>query len=385
MILKMKQLMSQRINANRFLVILIVLSFFSCKTETKEAAIAAVSKSVLGLLEHKDTLMNYDIGLKKLSDYNFFKQPLKNLEPIDENVIVYEMNSPLFTDYASKQRFIALPKGTQINYTSEGVLDFPKGTILIKNFYYQDSELKTENNDVIIETRLLISNKETGEWTALPYIWNEEQTEAYLYILGKDLELDIDIAGQSTRNLKFKYSVPNTNMCKNCHVKDQVLVPLGPTARQLNRNNIFHNSEVNQLSYLNDQEKMVGLETINAAPKIPDYHNQEFSLDQRARAYLDVNCAHCHQEGGSAKTSGLHLSYEETDMYRLGLNKAPVAAGHGSGNLSFGIVAGKPEASILLYRMMHLEPDIVMPEIGKNTLHEEGIKLIEEWINSLSN
>ena len=95
----MKQLMSQRINANRFLVILIVLSSFSCKTETKEAAIAAVSKSVLGLLEHKDTLMNYDIGLKKLSDYNFFKQPLKNLEPIDENVIVYEMNSPLFNPH----------------------------------------------------------------------------------------------------------------------------------------------------------------------------------------------------------------------------------------------------------------------------------------------
>ena len=377
--------MSQHINVSRFLVILIALSSFSCKTETKEAEMATVSKSVLGLLEPKDTLMDYDIGLKKLSEYNFFKLPLKNLEPIDENIVPYEMNSPLFTDYASKKRFIALPKGTQINYTSEGVLDFPKGTILIKNFYYQDRELKTENGDVLIETRLLISDKQTGEWTALPYIWNEEQTEAYLYILGKDLELDIDIAGQSDRNLNFTYSVPNTNMCKNCHVKDQVLVPLGPTARQLNRANNLYNSVVNQLLYLKDQEKMVGLETINAAPKIPDYHNQEFSIDQRARAYLDVNCAHCHQEGGSAKTSGLHLSYEETDMYRLGLNKAPVAAGHGSGNLSFGIVAGKPEASILLHRMKHLEPDIVMPEIGKNTLHEEGIKLIEEWITTLSN
>ncbi len=385
MILKMKQLMSQRINVSRFLAILIALSSFSCKTEIKEVEIATVSKSVLGLLEPKDTLMNYDIGLKKLSEYNFFKQPLKNLEPIDENIIPYEMNSPLFTDYASKQRFIALPEETQIKYTSQGVLDFPKGTILIKNFYYQDNELTTGNGDVIIETRLLISDKETGEWTALPYIWNEEQTEAYLYILGKDLELDIDIAGKSDRNLKFTYSVPNTNMCKNCHVKNKVLVPLGPTARQLNRNNNFHNSEVNQLSYLKDQEKMVGLGAIDTAPKIPYYHNQEFSLDERARAYLDVNCAHCHQEGGSAKTSGLHLSYEETDMYRLGLNKAPVAAGQGSGNLSFGIVAGKPEASILLYRMKHLEPEIVMPEIGKNTLHEEGIKLIEEWITSLSN
>lgn len=376
--------MFRYMNVNKLLPVLLIISVFACKEESKEVDIAVVSKSVSGLLMPSDTLNTYDIGLKKLSDYNFFKHPLKELTPINENVIPYEMNSPLFTDYASKQRFISLPEGASITYTSEGVLDFPKGTVLIKNFYYRDIELQTEDQDIIIETRLLISDKETGVWTALPYVWNEEQTEAYLYILGKDLELSIDIEGNAERNLKFTYSVPNSNMCKNCHVKDKGVVPLGPTARQLNRNNLFNGNEENQLVFLKDHDRLIGLAAAMDIPRLPDYSNDvSASLDKRARAYLDVNCAHCHQEGGSAKTSGLHLTYQEADMYRLGLNKPPVAAGQGSGNLSFGIVAGKPEASILLYRMKHLEPDVVMPEIGKNTLHEEGIKLIEDWIASL--
>ena len=378
----MQQQMLQNINVNSILYLVLFIAIFGCKKQSESTMVIA-TESVVGLLSDADTTMNYDIGLRKLSDYNFFKQPLSKLEPSNSKVIPYEMNAPLFTDYASKKRFIALPDISQIAYTDSGVLQFPKGTILIKNFYYQDVELETESTDILLETRLLISDKITGKWTALPYIWNESQTEAYLYILGKDIELNINIAGDTNRNLPFTYSVPNSNMCKNCHMKNMEIVPLGPTARQLNRAHLFEEGNTNQLLHLKEKNMLNGLATTSAIPKIPSYEDPEASVNDRARAYLDVNCAHCHQDGGSAKTSGLHLTYEETDMYRLGLNKPPVAAGQGSGNLSFGIVAGKPEASILLYRMKHLEPDIVMPEIGKNTLHLEGISLIEDWIASL--
>lgn len=385
MILKMKLLMLQHTNVIKYVFVLLLSFVFGCKSESKKEEVKAVFKnSISGLLKSSDTTSHYNIGLKKLSEYGFFKQPLKNLEPAHENIIPYDINSPLFTDYASKKRFIALPDNKTIAYTESGELNFPNGTILIKNFYYQGAELQVENQNIIIETRLLIKAKKTGEWKALPYVWNEDQTEAYLYILGKDLELDINIDGNANRNLKFTYTVPNSNMCNNCHIKDKEIVPLGPTARQLNRTNLFNNKKENQLAYLKRHKKIHGLKDVNAVSKIPNYADKESaSLNERARAYLDVNCAHCHRDGGSAKTSGLHLTYQETEMYRLGLNKPPVAAGKGSGNLSFDIVAGKPEASILLYRMKHLEPDIVMPEIGKNTLHEEGIKLIEEWIASL--
>ncbi|WP_169435076.1 SO2930 family diheme c-type cytochrome [Neolewinella persica] len=346
-------------------------------------AVANDYVSVSGLLTSQDTLVKYeDLGLKKLSDYGFFKQPISQLIPASEQVVPYTLNSPLFTDYATKSRFISFPEGSTAAYVSdEKVLDFPEGTVIIKNFYYTNADLKNNDTDVILETRLLL--KKDGEWIALPYVWNEEQTEAYLYILGKDIDLVLEANDERVEPLNFSYSVPNINMCKNCHVKNQKLVPLGPTPRQLNRENQFISVSQNQLAFLSDNHFLVDLPPLSVVAKLPDYKDESEPLDGRARAYLDVNCAHCHQDGGSAKTSGLHLAYEESDLYRLGVNKPPVAAGKGSGYLAFDIVSGKPEASILLYRMKHLEPDIVMPEIGKNLVDTEGVALIESWIKSL--
>ena len=136
-------------------------------------------------------------------------------------------------------------------------------------------------------------------------------------------------------------------------------------------------------AYLQKNKLVHGLPELTEIQKLPDYTDVAKPLNNRARAYLDVNCAHCHQKGGSAKTSGMHLNYQEQDNYKLGIGKPPVAAGHGSGNLAFDIVAGKPDESILLYRMKNLDPAIVMPEIGKNVVHKEGVKLIEDWIRSL--
>ena len=206
------------------------------------------------------------------------------------------------------------------------------------------------------------------------------QTEAYLYILGKDIDLVLETNQLRKEKIKFKYSVPNINMCKNCHVKNKILTPIGPSPRQLNRSNIFGMESKNQLVYLKENHFLTGIEDVNFVHKLPSYTDASESINNRARAYLEANCAHCHQRGGSAKTSGLHLMYQEKDPYRIGVNKPPVAAGKGAGTFDFDIVAGKPEESILLYRMQHLEPDIVMPEIGKNLVDKEGVKLIEDWI-----
>ena len=362
----------------------LVLLSLSCRESEESIVISGIpANNIDGLLTGIDTTKIYDIGLRRLSEYNFFKNPLKELIPSNNRIVPYAMNAPLFTDYASKKRFMSIPKGTQISFRSEGVLEFPIGTILIKTFYYKASELLNSNTDVLIETRLLIKENDTSDWLALPYIWNESQTEAYLYILGKDIKLNVAIEGKD--QLSFVYTVPNINMCKNCHINDKSIIPLGPTARQLNRTNLYvENIRENQLEHLYREELISNLIPIDSIKKIPDYSNSKSgSLDERARAYLDVNCAHCHQENGSAKTSGLSLGFDEKDNFKLGVNKAPVAAGSGSGNLSFDIVKGHPEKSILLYRMKHLEPGIVMPEIGKNTLHIEGIRLIEDWIKSL--
>ena len=373
--------MFRNICASSFVIV--SLLFFSCQKKDKSIEYKEYV-SIAGLLSPKDTIATYkDIGLKKLSDYGFFKAPLRDLIPISKQVVPYEMNSPLFSDYTSKKRFIYFPESVAAKYVNDAtVLDFPIGTIIIKNFYYKNEDLKTSNTAIILETRLLIKEQDKS-WTTLPYIWNETQTEAYLYILGKDLDVVLEATNGRKGKNTFTYSVPNINMCKNCHVKGAELTPLGPTPRQLHKDNLFNNISKNQLSYLKENNLLQNLEAINTIEAIPNYNDQNIVIHKRARAYLDVNCAHCHQEKGSAKTSGLHLVYQETDKYRIGVNKPPVAAGKGSGNLSYDIVAGKPNQSILLYRMKHLEADVVMPEIGKSLVHKEGVKLIEEWIAAM--
>ncbi|MBL0967083.1 MAG: hypothetical protein IBJ05_09720, partial [Blastomonas sp.] len=108
------------------------------------------------------------------------------------------------------------------------------------------------------------------------------------------------------------------------------------------------------------------------------------SLDQRARAYLMVNCAHCHNPKGSASNSGLFLNYgAAADRTTTGVYKRPVAAGRGSGGREFAILPGQPDQSIMIHRMASTEPGVAMPEVGRSMVHEEGVALIRAWISSL--
>ncbi len=107
-------------------------------------------------------------------------------------------------------------------------------------------------------------------------------------------------------------------------------------------------------------------------------------MEERARAYLDANCSHCHDRHGPAASSALYLSAQEKEPHTLGRCKAPVAAGRGSGkDLPFDIVPGKPERSIIVYRLGSQDPGVMMPELGRSLVHEEGVALIREWIQQM--
>lgn len=107
------------------------------------------------------------------------------------------------------------------------------------------------------------------------------------------------------------------------------------------------------------------------------------SLNDRARTWLDINCAHCHRPEGPASTSGLNLSVHEQSPAAWGVQKTPVAAGRGSGNRRYDIVPGHPDQSILLYRLESTDPGVMMPEVSRKVTHREGVALIREWIASL--
>jgi uncharacterized repeat protein (TIGR03806 family) len=315
------------------------------------------------------------IGKEKLSDYRFFVGELKSLTPAEE-VIPYSLNSALFTDYAYKQRFVKIPKGSKVNFSSGDVLDFPEGTILIKNFYYPADFRKPGENIKILETRLLIN--ETGHWKTLPYIWNEQQTEAYLNVAGKTIPVSWTHHDGTVKNIS--YSVPNMNQCKGCHLQEDKVMPIGPTARQLNGDYNYPNGKKNQLIQWQQWQLIDNMPDATSVARLASYEDETVSVGDRARAWLEINCAHCHRADGPAKNSGLHLLASEIDHAKLGVGKAPVAAGKGSGGLLYDIVPGKPDESILQFRIESVHPGIMMPELGRSITHQEGVELVRKWI-----
>jgi len=176
-----------------------------------------------------------------LSQYNFFQGALADLNPVAD-VVPYDLNSPLFSDYAHKSRFVWMPDGTAANYTTEHVLDFPTGAVLIKSFYYNHDERDLTQGRKIIETRLLVNRGD--EWDAYGYIWNDEQTEAVYELVGDIKEVAwINEAGETQ---KLDYIIPNKNQCKGCHAYKNKLKPIGPKARNLNKDYAYDSGVENQ-------------------------------------------------------------------------------------------------------------------------------------------
>lgn len=310
---------------------------------------------------------------EKLSDYGFFIGKLKDLKS-NKGILSYKLNSALFTDYALKDRFIVVPKGTKMKYTSHGVLDFPDGTILIKNFAYTN----TDHQKIMIETRLLAKNPKDKKWYVMNYLWNKEQTDAVKHISGANIP--ITLLDEENNTVSTTYKVPNTNDCKRCHVNQAVLTPIGPKA--MNLNNVILG--VNQLEKWADSGYLQGLPEIGKVPVLPNWEDvAKYDLNQRARAYLDINCAHCHTKGGDAFNTGLFLEYGQNEKSVVGIMKEPVSAGGGADGLNFDIVPGNAYESILYNRMNSTVPGTAMPELGRSLKHKAGIKLIHDWIQSM--
>ena len=317
---------------------------------------------------------------EKLSDYGFFDGKISDQKPV-KNVMPYALNAPLFSDYAYKLRFVQLPDNQQVVYNPDSVFQFPKGTAIIKTFYYKNDERNEKKGRRLIETRVLL-HEENG-WVSLPYIWNDAQTEAVLEVTGGTTKVSWRDA-QGTKK-EFDYIVPNMNQCKGCHERNGVMTPIGLSARQLNGDFNYAEGIENQLIKWKNTNLLRGIDDFKNAPKLVHYDDATTPLDARARAYLDINCAHCHNKTGPAQTSGLLLDWKTTDSTAYGFYKTPIAAGRGSGNLLFDIVPGKPNESILVYRMESTDPGIMMPELSRSQQHTEGVKLIKEWIKSMKN
>lgn len=298
----------------------------------------------------------------KLSDYGFFADLTRRTPAA--RVVGYDLETPLFSDYTAKQRFIYVPAGQQAKYDEKAAFDFPVGSALIKTFGYGIGAAFKP-----IETRLLL--RRASGWVAIPYVWTADGTDAVVKRAGT--RLPVAFTDPSSRARQISYSVPNANQCKDCHALGGQIAPIGPKARYLN-----HHGQLQALV----RAGLLDRAPANA-PRVARWDDPKAPLDARARAYLEINCAHCHNPAGAASNSGLFLELDRADPVALGIGKRPVAAGRGSGGRDFAIAPGNPEGSILIYRLRSTDPGIAMPELGRVTAHDEGIALLNEWIESL--
>jgi uncharacterized repeat protein (TIGR03806 family) len=316
------------------------------------------------------------VDCPKLSDYGLFNDgdPRYGDHP---GALPYDLTTPLFSDYAIKHRAIYLPPGAQMTWSDTGVFGLPVGTIIAKTFSFRDPTA-TPAREVMIETRLLI-HREDG-WHGLPYLWDVAETEAVLTPGGATVP--VTLLDSEDRLLATNYEVPARSDCGSCHFGSEGDEPIGPKARLLNRE--LTGRGQNQLDVWAAEGVLVGSPGSQAAPKLAVWDDPATgTLEERAKAYLESNCGHCHNPQGRAGFTGLWLSHDGPLDVNYGVCKQPVAAGSASGGLQYDLVPGDPAASILVFRMDSVAPAIKMPELAKSLVHEMGVQLVSDWIASL--
>ncbi len=312
----------------------------------------------------------------------------------NDRVVPYTLNTPLFSDYALKERAIYVPDGLRASYTERGVFEFPVGTVIIKSFLFPADLREPSVNLDVIETRLLVHYPDG--WDVFPYIWNEDGTDA---ILDRNGEVrDVQFVDTTGETRSASYLIPQRNQCFECHEQkhdngERYLSPIGPTARNLHRDYRFDHGIDNQLTHLASVGMLAGLpplDDLSAATSfeaVLDAGVDALSgdtLNAAARDYLDTNCASCHNPNGvSGITSQLFLNYDNEDAFHLGVCKHPGSAGLGSGGREYDIVPGYPDESILLYRLETEEVGAMMPLLGRSLTHHDGAALIRAWIAAM--
>ncbi|HEY3861253.1 MAG TPA: LamG-like jellyroll fold domain-containing protein [Verrucomicrobiae bacterium] len=301
-------------------------------------------------------------------------------------LIPYAPNTPLWSDGAQKSRYLALPysgapvlPSAQIGFASTGQWSFPSGTVFVKNFDLVVNETNASVPPRRLETRLLVRDT-NGMVYGVTYKWRPDNSDADL-LTGSLAEpiLVTNATGVVTQNWYY----PSPADCLTCHTRVTGYV-LGVNSRQLNGTNFYPATGVadNQLRTLNrlglfnpsfDEAAIAGFEQLASVT------NASAPLVQRARSYLDANCAQCHQPGGTGITFDARYDtplanqniVNTTAAFSLGCDHAKVVA------------PSDVWRSVLYDRMNTVDPAIKMPTLARNLIDTNAVAVMAAWINSL--
>jgi len=321
-----------------------------------------------------DLLLTSDEPL--LSTYQLFSVKTNPTAGANDTGIPYSLNTELFTDYSSKYRFIFMPCDSAAIYVADETFIFPIGTTIAKTFTMPaDTGLRGFAHETLIETRLLI--KRVDGWVTLPYVWPADGSEAILSTDGSSVPMSVTHKGNE---LNFNYAIPSQKQCASCHILDDVVTPIGPKASNLNGQFEYNSGLANQLSHWQSVGQLTDLpaniSTLKTMPLInddTDFSTLTIEADRNlyAKAYLDINCAHCHRPQGSL---GDRTPYYE---FWREINLSVMEDNHG---ICRTIIPGSASGSGL-HSMMRIR---LMPKIGTSIVHSEGLALIDYWIDNMS-
>jgi len=331
--------------------------------------VAPVSQVTVDLLQ---------VPYPTLSEYGFFDDTLSDLKPTT-GVLPYEPISSLFSNYAKKSRFIWLPDGSIGTYNGDANnIELPVGSVIIKTFYYDN--VLPDNTRVIIETRLMIRKQEG--WTFAEYFWNEEQTEAFLDVQG-DGGFKYLSWMQDGEQRDINYRMPSGSECFTCHKSNTTNEPIGIKPQSLNGTFSFADGVQNQLQkwievgYLQDNLPS----NINT---VVDYTDTSQDLETRVRSYVDINCASCHRDEGHCNYRPMRFAFSENNLLEnLGLCVTPDQLLENLSPDQKLIKPGDLENSVVYYRLNVTAEEERMPLLGRSIIHNDGVALLGEWINSL--
>jgi hypothetical protein len=291
---------------------------------------------------------------------------------VDPQHLAFSPQYPLWTDGATKRRWISLPPGTAIDGSDPDAWVFPVGTRLWKEFSF---------NGRRVETRYL-ERQADGQWLYAAYAWTPDGREALLtsakgrraaYPLGN---------GRS-------HAIPSVNDCKACHEGGRSEV-LGFSALQLSPErdpNALHadlQPSGVDLQYLLDKKLLVGFPTQEAQPRI----GARSPTERAALGYMHGNCGHCHNDQGSLRNIGLYLRHvlgartEQAAATTIGYPVKKPAPGQ-SPDAVMRVAPGRPEQSGLKQRVASRYPALQMPPLGTEVVDQEAVALLQRWISEM--
>jgi hypothetical protein len=330
----------------------------------------------------------------KLSATNLYEGIGAQSRKVTEGIIPFEINSPLWSDGARKERYIALPAGTSIVPTDTAKYHLPDKTVFIKSFKI-DTVYGDTSSGILVETRFLVyrepKDPDENPWHGISYHWARDQSDAFLVDqnVGENVVHNVWMNG----TLRGKrWTNPSKDQCITCHFNRGVLGFITP---QLNRPSKT-NSAVNQLQELADK----GVLTFNPVAGKPDavrwaaVSDTGATLELRARSYFASNCSHCHGSANSPANHNFDLFHPEfnIDQGPGGDNGAYVGkiTHQGGDHFPQFIYKGYPESSYVLKRMMvrqdfNFVPTEQMPTLATFQIDSSGLNLLKTWICSLGN